>query len=100
MFEVPETPEDCSYTPNNLNCCTDENGDYVCNKEPSKSPSLIPCECGTANPTRINQNRIMYATGTEADFLEIFLITDQIKKLTSRMTTVSSSKELKCTLLG
>ena len=65
--EVPEV----SQTPDGLKCYSDENGDYVCVKEPSASP--IPCECGTANPTRIkqNQNRIMYATGTEADILEI-----------------------------
>ena len=76
--EVPEV----SHTPDDLNCTTDENGDNVCDKEPSASP--IPCECGTANPTRIkqNQNRIMYATGTEADILEILQKkTDQIKKL-------------------
>ena len=76
--EVPEV----SQTPDGLKCNSDENGDYVCVKEPSASP--IPCECGTANPTRIkkNQNRIMYATGTEADILEILQKkTDQIKKL-------------------
>ena len=70
-YKIPEVPE-VSHTPDDLNCYTDENGDYVCDKEPSTSPSPLPCECGTANPTKINQNRIMYATGIEADILEIF----------------------------
>ena len=53
----------------NLRCYTDEDGNYVCDKEHGTSTS--PCECGTANPTRINKNRIMYPTGTEADILNL-----------------------------